>query len=138
LVNPPDGTAIDANGVITWTPSQAQSPGTNTLTTVVSNTNPYDLINPNLSATNAFTVIVKAVGAGPPPQIQSITVSNGIVTITWSAVAGRTYMLKSQDDPSGTNWNDVPPPVSATGPSAAATDNAGNAPQRFYRVMLMP
>ncbi len=32
LVNPPAGAAIDANGIITWTPSQTQSPSTNTLT----------------------------------------------------------------------------------------------------------
>ena len=49
LVNPPAGAAINANGIITWTPSQTQSPGTNTITTVVTNTNPYDLVNPNLT-----------------------------------------------------------------------------------------
>ena len=48
LVNPPAGAAIDANGIITWTPSQNQSPGTNTITTVVTNANPYDLVNPQL------------------------------------------------------------------------------------------
>src|SRR5208337_3424338 len=50
LVNPPAGAVIDANGIITWTPSQNQSPGTNTITTVVTNTNPYDLVNPQLTA----------------------------------------------------------------------------------------
>ena len=65
LVNPPAGAAIDANGVITWTPSQTQSPGTNTITTVVTNTNPYDLINPHLTATNSFTVVVREVNVAP-------------------------------------------------------------------------
>jgi hypothetical protein len=138
LVNPPAGAAIDTNGLITWTPSQTQSPGTNTITTVVTNTDPYDLVNPHLSATNSFTVIVNAAVVVPPPVIQSISVSNGVVTITWSAVAGSTYMLNSEDDLSGTNWNDVLPPVAATGPTATATDNIGDSPQRFYRVMLMP
>ena len=47
LVNPPAGAGIDANGVITWTPSQNQSPSTNTITTVVTNSNPFDLVNPH-------------------------------------------------------------------------------------------
>ena len=61
LVNPPTGASISTNGIITWTPSQTQSPSTNTFTTVVTNTNPYDLINPHLTATNSFTVIVREV-----------------------------------------------------------------------------
>ena len=35
LINPPAGAVIDTNGVITWTPTEAQGPGTNTITTVV-------------------------------------------------------------------------------------------------------
>ena len=58
LVNPPTGASISTNGIITWTPSQSQSPSTNTFTTVVTNTNPYDLVNPHLTATNSFTVYV--------------------------------------------------------------------------------
>ena len=67
LVNPPAGAAIDANGIFTWTPSQNQSPGTNTITTVVTNANPYDLLNPNLTATNSFTVVVREVNVAPAP-----------------------------------------------------------------------
>ena len=49
LVNPPAGVASSANGIITWTPGQNQSPSTNTITTVVTNSNPYDLVNPHLT-----------------------------------------------------------------------------------------
>src|SRR5213078_4751471 len=35
LVSPPTGASIDSSGVITWTPSEAQGPSTNTFTTVV-------------------------------------------------------------------------------------------------------
>src|SRR5208283_3719767 len=59
------GATIDGNGIITWTPSQTQSPSTNTVTTVVTNTDPYDLINPHLSATNSFTVVVREVNVAP-------------------------------------------------------------------------
>ncbi len=65
LVNPPAGVIINPNGIITWTPSQAESPSTNTLTTVVTNTDPFDPVNPHLSATNSFTVVVKEVNVAP-------------------------------------------------------------------------
>ena len=65
LVNPPAGATISTNGIITWTPSQTQSPGTNMITTVVTNSDPFDLVNPHLSATNSFTVVVKEVNVAP-------------------------------------------------------------------------
>jgi len=73
LVNAPSNMVISASGVITWTPGQTQSPSTNTVTTVVTNTNPYDPINPYLTSTNTFTVVVKEVNMPPvlptiPPQ----------------------------------------------------------------------
>ena len=58
LVSPPAGASISTNGIITWTPSPTQSPSTNTFTTVVTNANPYDLVNPHLTATNSFKVVV--------------------------------------------------------------------------------
>jgi hypothetical protein len=73
LVNAPAGGKIDANGVFQWTPQQTQSPSTNTITTVVTNSNPFDLIRPQLTATNSFTVVVQEVNVAPtlaviPPQ----------------------------------------------------------------------
>jgi len=65
LVNPPAGMGIDSSGVITWLPQQTQSPSTNLVTTIVTNSNPYDLVNPHLSASNAFTVIVNEVNVPP-------------------------------------------------------------------------
>jgi hypothetical protein len=60
LANAPLGAAIDANGVITWIPTQAQVGATNPITTVVLAGSPYDLNNPTLSATNSFNVVVQA------------------------------------------------------------------------------
>ena len=60
LINPPTGAAIDTNGVITWTPREAQGPGTNTITTVVT-----DMGVPPLSVTNSFEVIVTEVNSAP-------------------------------------------------------------------------
>jgi hypothetical protein len=104
---------------------------------VVTNTNPYDLINPVLTASNAFTVVVNATVVAPP-VIQLVTVSNGVVTITWSAVSGRNYRLQYQDGAPGTNWYDGLPATQATGSTASGTNVPGSAMPRFYRVYLMP
>jgi hypothetical protein len=48
LVSPPAGATISTNGIITWTPSQTQSHTTNfTITTVVTNSDPSDSVNPH-------------------------------------------------------------------------------------------
>ncbi|MGH7967851.1 MAG: cadherin repeat domain-containing protein, partial [Limisphaerales bacterium] len=70
LTSAPVGASISADGVITWTPTRAQSATTNTVTTVVRNENPYDSVNPQLSATNSFLVIVRHTNA--PPALQPI------------------------------------------------------------------
>jgi len=51
--------------VITWTPAQPQSPSTNLITTIVTNSDVYDLVNPHLTSTNTFTVVVKEVNIAP-------------------------------------------------------------------------
>ena len=76
LVSPPSNMVINASGIVTWTPAQAQSPGTNLITTIVTNSNPYDFVNPRLTSTNQFTVIVKEVNVPPSlPTISSQTIT---------------------------------------------------------------
>lgn len=53
LLTPPAGAAINASGIITWTPSAIQGPTTNLIRTVVT-----DNGTPAFSATNSFLVIV--------------------------------------------------------------------------------
>jgi hypothetical protein len=81
LMNTPPGVSIDPNGIIKWTPQQTQSPGTNTITTVVTNNNPYDLINPQLTATNSFTVIVKEVNQPPALPVISLQTVNELTPL---------------------------------------------------------
>ncbi len=70
MINPPQGVTIDANGIITWTPSEAQGPGTNIITTVVTDTNAFAVNSRQLSATNSFRVVVNEVNS--PPVLQPI------------------------------------------------------------------
>lgn len=82
LVNPPPGADISANGVITWAPGELQGPGTNVITTVVS-----DNGTPPLSITNSFTVIVNEVNLPPilPPQSNHVVLGQTMLVVTNSA-----------------------------------------------------
>jgi hypothetical protein len=82
IVNPPGGMSINPSGIITWTPSQAQSPGTNLITTIVTNTNPYDAVNPSLTSTNTFTVVVKEVNVPPTLPVISTQFVNELALLT--------------------------------------------------------
>ena len=65
--------AVDTNGVITWTPTESQGPGTNVFTTVVT--------DGSLSATNSFQVIVNEVNTAPTLPAQTNLVLNGPQTL---------------------------------------------------------
>jgi hypothetical protein len=129
----PSGSTIDTNGVIRWTPLSAQGGTTNLFITIVT-----DNGVPPLSATNSFEVMVNPAPIIPSPMIQSIIVSNGVATVTWSSVSNGIYRLQYVGDLDGTNWTGVPPDVQATGPTATATNAIGGATQQFYRVMVVP
>jgi hypothetical protein len=129
----PANAAIDANGVITWTPLSAQGGTTNQFVTVVT-----DDGVPPLSATNLFEVIVNPTPVIPAPVIQSITVSNDIATVTWSSVSQGIYRLQHNEDLGGTNWISVVPDVHATGSFSTATNATGGSTQQYYRVMVVP
>jgi len=130
LISPPPGAAISSNGVITWTPAWAQGPGTNVITTVVT-----DSGTPPLSATNSFTVVVSEPLSAP--WIASITITNGGATITWNAVAGHTYQLQRKADLNNSVWTVAVPSLLASGPIAVGTDPQGVSACQFYRVLLL-
>src|SRR5262249_55449425 len=81
LVSPPEGMTINpSNGAISWTPSEAQGPSTNTITVVVT-----DNGSPNLSDTNAFTVTVNEIGRASCREGETNQVINESTTLKVSA-----------------------------------------------------
>jgi hypothetical protein len=130
LLAAPAGAAIDGNGIITWTPMEAQGPSTNTITTVVT-----DNGVPPMSATNSFTVVVT--GSAPALVIQSITVSNGIATIKWNSVSNLSYRLQYTADLADLIWSNIVPDITATGSVVTTTNGINNSTQRFYRVQVI-
>jgi hypothetical protein len=122
LVSPPSNMVVSASGIITWTPAQAQSPGTNLITTVVTNSNPFDLINPTLTSTNTFTVIVREVNQAPvlgtigtqtAALLQLFTLNNSATEPNLHSVTSG-YLLLSPPAGAGINssglisWTPVP------------------------------
>jgi len=82
LLAGPTNASISASGIITWTPTEAQGPSTNTIKTVVT-----DNGSPPLSATNSFSVIVVEVNSPPvlSPISDQIALAGTQLTVTNSA-----------------------------------------------------
>jgi hypothetical protein len=81
------------------------------------------------------TAIMTVVGSEPPPRIESISLTNGLVTSIWSAHTNGTYRLQCKTNLDDLKWTDLPPDVTASGPVASRTDEPGTG-QRFYRVRV--
>ncbi len=71
LVSAPAGVNLDPNtGVLTWTPTEAQGPSTNTITVAVTDYNPCAVNAQHLSTTDSFTVYVSE--SNSPPVLAAI------------------------------------------------------------------
>jgi hypothetical protein len=68
-------------------------------------------------------------------QIVSIALSDSLVTVTWTSLAGKNYRLQYKENLSDASWTDISPDVSATGTNSTGTNAVDTAAQRFYRVL---
>jgi hypothetical protein len=104
-------------------------------------TYPIIATNGTLSATNyifSFTNGTLTISAAPMPVILAVGLTNQAITVTWSSVAGLTYGLQSNTDLTGTNWSNILPNVMASGSTTSQTNTIVDAPQKFYRVTIVP
>jgi hypothetical protein len=81
----PSGVVMTTNGVFTWTPTAAQSPSTNQLSVIVT-----DSGSPAMSATNSFDVVVLVSNSVPALVLQSASSPNGPFAEDPEAVLDRT------------------------------------------------
>jgi hypothetical protein len=79
----------------------------------------------------------KSISDPPPPAIQSLRVTNGMATLTLSAIPGGTYRVQYKDSLDSPIWHDLAPGISATSSTVTAMDSINGAAQRFYRVLLL-
>ena len=80
--------------------------------------------------------VIRKIAAALSPPLLQVVASNGVATLSWSSVPGRTYRVQYKAALTDANWTDVAGDVTATGISSAKTNAPGDA--RFYRVVESP
>jgi subtilase family serine protease len=79
-----------------------------------------------------------SVETAPAPVLQSVTLTGGVLTLTWSAVANLSYQVQSASDLGNPLWTNVAAALIAPGGLVTASEPIGAAAQQFYRVILLP
>jgi len=120
--------AIDAHGVITWTPTVAQGGQTNVITTVVT-----DSGVPAAGVTNAFTVIVNLL-----PPFSSVTVNTNGVNFQWTAFASEQFQIQWTTNLAPPNWTLFPNIITSSNGVFNFTDTNTPLLMKFYELILLP
>ena len=103
--------------------------------------NPYGIgINPDgsLIIADAYNQLIRVV---LPPLSLAIQTSrtNGAVTLFWDSIIGKEYQVQYKNTIDSADWFSLGAPVIATNLTATQIDNPlGSAPQRIYRVVVVP
>jgi uncharacterized repeat protein (TIGR03803 family) len=71
-----------------------------------------------------------------PPTFQTITLTNGVASLTWSAMSNQVCQVQYSTNLVSTNWINLGNPITATNSQVSASDSSATDSQRFYRVML--
>jgi len=82
-------------------------------------------------------MVRKLVGGVSPPSFSSITLTNGIATLSWYAISNRQYRVQFKSDLEAGSWSNLASDITATGETASKTDIPGAA-ARYYRLVLLP
>ncbi|MBI3417238.1 MAG: LamG domain-containing protein [Verrucomicrobia bacterium] len=110
--------------------------------TVVAGTDPAaDTVTARgMDTCQARTISATANCSGPiqlnTPMITSVTLANGMATVSWTATPGTTYCLQSKGGARDA-WINLPGNVTASGATASKNDSMGSIQQRFYRIMVV-
>jgi hypothetical protein len=129
LQNGPSGASINSsNGIFGWRPAILQSPTTNSMSVVVT-----DSGTPNLSATQNFTInVIRPV----QPNFQSTSLTNGVLQFQIVGDAGPDYHVQASTNL--LNWTPLFSTNSPVLPFNWTDADSTNYPLRFYRVLLGP
>jgi hypothetical protein len=123
----PTNATVNSNGIVSWRPWVIQGNTTNPFTVVVT-----DNGSPNLSATQAFSVVVNPLAqpSFSPPQL-----SNGKIGLTVSGQVGPDYAVQGSSNL--VNWNTLVITNPAVMPFTWST-NASGSPMQFFRIKTGP
>jgi len=82
-------------------------------------------------------MVRKLVGGVSPPSFSSITLTNGVATLSWYAISNRQYRVQFKSELTNGIWTDLPGDVTATGETAVKADATGGV-GRYYRLVMLP
>ena len=72
------------------------------------------------------------------PVTMTAQASGANVVLTWPGLAGQMYQMQYKTNLTDAAWLPLNSPVPGTGASLSLTNNLGGAPQRFYRLAILP
>jgi hypothetical protein len=72
------------------------------------------------------------------PVLLPLQFSNGIARLAWTSITGRIYRVQYKPNLAVSNWTSLAPDITAAATNTSTTDAVTSAPQRFYRVLLLP
>jgi hypothetical protein len=102
----------------------------------------YSMLVDNIVVTslvnNSLNSIKPVIPLDTVPMIKSVVLQDSAAVITWTANPGSVYRLQFKDDFNDPKWLDAKPDIIATETEASTTDSIAGAPQRFYRILLLP
>jgi regulation of enolase protein 1 (concanavalin A-like superfamily) len=125
----PANASIDPlTGLFTWNPGPGLGPSTNQLTVRVT-----DQGVPPASAICSFTITRVAV-----PNLGTVRLNAHAFNLTWPGLAGRAYRIEYKDDLSAASWDVLVTGLPGTGSLMSYPLDTSGAPQRFYRLMVLP
>src|SRR5205823_3862822 len=100
------GASIDpASGIVSWTPADAQAPGTYPVPVQVT-----DDGTPPLSASATFTIHV--LRSTNTLIVVDVSRSSNSIQLSWPSTIGKTYQIQSKNDPASA-WSPLPPNITA-------------------------
>jgi subtilisin-like proprotein convertase family protein/endonuclease/exonuclease/phosphatase family metal-dependent hydrolase len=126
--------SVSASGVITWTPTSAQSGQTNVITTIVT-----DNGVPAKSVTNSFSVVVAAL-----PAFSSITLGTNGVNFSWTAATNQQFQIRwTTNLAAPITWtllpnNLTPDTIVSTNTLFNYVDTNALLLMKFYQLILLP
>lgn len=127
LLDAPAGAQINpTNGVFAWTPT----PALGTYSIVVAVT---DDGTPNLSATRSCRVTLLL-----PPEIGGFVVTATSFSFHWSTAPGQQFVVDFKTALDQPDWTPLSGVLTATGDVLTFTSPLDDAPQRFFRVRVLP
>ncbi len=129
LLSAPTNAALGAStGAFSWRPLVGQANTSNLISLKVT-----DSGNPNLSATQSFSVTVNPLTS---PLVESVTWNNGQLTLQVSGQSGPDYAVLGSTNL--IDWNRLFTTNSPSMPFAWADTNAASLPVQFYRIEVGP